>query len=404
MRCQNIPLSKIAATGILLFSTILMLPACGGQTTKSESEIEADFPIESRTITVDGREIVLDVAEFVVDRRRVNEEAETESVYCTVTLQNTDYILKTQFQMEYLYYEKGGWILDAVGHSSVEDCMLQVRNGVPHEVVAPYLTSYSSYERTQTYAVGETDAYNLYQVTGTAKLSGDQTTEFPYGGTVLLHGRLSQKEWDEYEWRVTMDEQQLQPAEGIPNELALLTAQEYYPSAQIVTDEFDPVSGGHRYRFSVNEEHPYCIAGGPLYLEYQFSYFDVDLDGYITPHWDLTVNRSELDTQWNLAGTWSGEFFKESAIGPYYDWYCPISFTIDSVTPEGVALTGGTCKITNILDIKTGLLPYKTLDDGSIEFELEVPGGYIIRVNAAPDHVLGIFPWLSYAKTDLIRQ
>lgn len=390
---------------VILSCTILLLPACGGVSTKSEAAIRAEFPAEYCVITVNGEEINLGIEEFTVDRRRANEETETETVYCTAVLQNNEYELIARFGMEYVYYEKGGWILDDVWYSNTEESMLQVRNGLPEQIADKYLNGFSSFTREHTYNVGAYDAYNAYQVTGSAEVLNDDTVPpLEYSGSVLLHGRLEQREWNEYVWDVSIAEQQLTPTEEIPVEMAQLFAQRYYPSAQIQAENFDKEVGVHQYTFSVNEEHLYCDSVGTMELDYRFNYFDVEEDAYITPKWEVFLDRSNVETDWKIEGTWSGEFFHASDIGSHYDWYCPISFTIADVTSEAIVFLGGTCEVTNTYALEDGELPYEILEDGTLQFEIESGGGYTFRISVSPDQISAMFPWLSYSKTDLVRE
>ena len=103
---------------ILLMGLLLCgLTACGIEKPPKESEIAGTFPEEITTIMVENPYDLtnadvyqMDVAEVTLEKRQTNEK--TDIAYCVVDLENELYAIRRYLTLNYIYYDKGGWILE----------------------------------------------------------------------------------------------------------------------------------------------------------------------------------------------------------------------------------------------------------------------------------------------------
>lgn len=400
-------LSGVAYLLALVFCSVscLFLSACTTNGTKSEQAIIDDIPLKYRTIVVGNEEIVLDVDKLTIDKRRLDEEKEKDLVYCTVHLTSSDYTMTVPLYLEYLFYDQGRWILEDASLSGEGEPEVIPVNGIPDRVAYSHMQHYASYLRGETKADNNT-YYVTYDIEDEAAV-GIQDIALKCEGSVVLCGKFIQQEWNEYYWDISVSQRQMQPTERIPAEVASEYAKQYYPSAKHESEEFDEVSGIHSHIFSVQEEHPYCTSNGTFTVQYSFHDYGDEKDVYTQPKWEITLNREAVKTDWQISGTWTGEFFNE---GEHYDWLYPVSLTIESVNDEEVILSEGYYTIYKSGDrwgknsLRDLSVPYEIADDGTLNFVLEFSGGYEHKVTVSPDGISAMFPWLNYDRIVLTRQ
>ena len=104
---------KKAFVAPLILLIVLILTSCGIDKPPNESQIRSDINDAGVHIVIDGNQLKMNVTKVSVDKRQTNEKRDI--VYCTVTAKNTDYTYETVLSLNYMYYDKGGWLLEGYG-------------------------------------------------------------------------------------------------------------------------------------------------------------------------------------------------------------------------------------------------------------------------------------------------
>lgn len=293
----------------------LLLTSCSG--TKSESDIKTDIPDEYKTITVDGVVHYLEIDDFTIDRRRVEKGEGFETVYCTAELSDETYETTFQYVMEYLYYDKGGWILDAIWIENQSDVQVSLVNEFPDTVAEKYLNeTYSSYSLTEAGEQGEYSYYATYDVGGSRESlfsytdgmgkSSEDSYSVEFEGTITLSLVLRKCEGLEYRWEIETVDKQLWWAEEIPVETATTHAQMIYPSAKCKTNTLEENSDVQTFIFEVNETNLNNSVSGEFVLRYVMSYINDDGTYFDGVSVNVESDDGAVVTNWNITGTWCG--------------------------------------------------------------------------------------------------
>lgn len=399
-----------------------LLTSCSG--TKSESDIKTDIPDEYKTITVDGVVHYLEIDDFTIDRRRVEKEEGFETVYCTAELSDETYETTFQYVMEYLYYDKGGWILDAIWIENRSDVQVSLVNEFPDTIAEKYLNeTYSSYSLTESGEQGEHSYYATYDVGGSREClfsytdgmgkSAEDSYSVEFEGTITLSLVLKKWEGLEYRWEIETVDKQLWWAEEIPVETATTHAQMIYPSAEYKTNTLEENSDVQTFVFEVNETNLNNSVSGEFVLQYVMSYMNDDGTYFDGMSVNIEKDDGSVVTNWNITGTWCGEFVRESTYSRNTYSYFPLTFTIEAITSDEIILTEGYQgeQRVNSLDglvpeydfpLEDLRVPYEKWGDGTISFELEYVGvGQKFTIIMGPNSNSCRFPWLYHSVTEL---
>lgn len=79
----------------------------------TEDEIVGKLPEDITQVTVDDEVLQMEITSFEVEKRKMDKDTNTDSVWGIVTLSNEYYEFKKYVTLTYSYYDvKGGWILD----------------------------------------------------------------------------------------------------------------------------------------------------------------------------------------------------------------------------------------------------------------------------------------------------
>lgn len=96
---------------VLIIAATFAAFLCGcGAKEKSESEIRNSLPEDFLSVIVGGEKEKMTIDRFTVNKRQTNEK--TDLVYCDLTMSNEHFELTALCQLQYNYYDKGGWTLD----------------------------------------------------------------------------------------------------------------------------------------------------------------------------------------------------------------------------------------------------------------------------------------------------
>lgn len=94
-----------------------LLTSCGIPKPPNEDQIANSLPNDLSTVIIanpfddmNSDVYEMNIKEVVIEKRQTNEKSDT--AYCRVTLENEYYRFTKHLELNYNYYDKGGWILD----------------------------------------------------------------------------------------------------------------------------------------------------------------------------------------------------------------------------------------------------------------------------------------------------
>ncbi len=331
---------KKKLTLCILFSILCMLLcSCGGQ---SEKAIIEDIPA-SVEIFIDKEIITLSRKSATVELRREDEVNRSEEVQCVATFVDADYELKLHYKLIYLYYDKGGWILQRI-ETLHEDAVLAPRYAIPENVLTHLMDGYAIGNLVENSYDGEFYYYNTYNTEGTVSMYDDYagSIEAAYGGTVTFRGELYQRSWGEYEWYCDISDVQLSLTDhAVSQDYATAYARRYYPSATYISDTFE--DGIHTFSFSVNEDRRNCTSTGTFSLDFKVTYYDSKdpIDSYGPPLLNGIPDHQDVDILWKFFGNWSCPVMHEVVYrGEHlYNEICRLDMTISDMTNTQIILS-----------------------------------------------------------------
>ena len=120
-------------------------------------------------------------------------------------------------------------------------------------------------------------------------------------------------------------------------------------------------------------------------LQYVMSYMNDDGTYFDGMSVNIEKDDGSVVTNWNITGTWCGEFVRESTYSRNTYSYFPLTFTIEAITSDEIILTEGYQgeQRVNSLDglvpeydfpLEDLRVPYEKWGDGTISCELEYVG------------------------------
>ena len=118
---------------MILPMTLLITLFTGCSNVADEKQIKADLEqYEEADILNDDEKI----EEITIDKRQTDEDGKTDTVWCTVTTQDSDISYQKEFVLTYGLYDKKKWVLDDVDVNDSDEWVKEPLKGIDEESVS----------------------------------------------------------------------------------------------------------------------------------------------------------------------------------------------------------------------------------------------------------------------------
>ena len=292
-----IALGAIAAViiGIVIISSL-------SSSVPNIKQLKTDLPYELTGYYFDGQFYYMDVKKFVIERRQTNNK--TDTVYCTVELENYSIHRTAYCQYTYNYFDKGGWILEYC--YEYKPAVMKAIKGVPSKVIDRLQNELFNTYDTVDLVSQKTDidkqrdviTFNIYNKDAYSEVKGDIVCDYRFNGfewemnstesqtTRTLHGGLT-------DYDVSSLEQDLKYQ---------------YDEITQTTRNTDLDSGTDFFVYKCINKYPYYVESTDIAVNYSF---------YPNNSWISNgIQTGMTNGVWSIKGTWKYSECKNNT----YSW------------------------------------------------------------------------------------